>query len=96
MSEIGTVIASAVVQQDGATQDIARNVEHAARRTELVSSSIGQVREAASRAGSVADKVRSSAETLGAQAATLQSSVNEFLRGMRTSTHLPHAGVSAM
>ena len=83
MSGIGTAIADAVVHQETATQEIAKNVHDAAHGTEVVSSSIGTVREAASRAGSVASDVLTSANSLGDQAINLRSQVNDFLESIR-------------
>ena len=83
ISEIASAIAAAVEEQGAATQEIARNVQQAARGTELVSGNITGVDQTAAKTGMVTDKVRTAAETLGRQAETLRADVDRFLANIR-------------
>ena len=76
-------IASAVDQQSVAGQELARNIDTAARGTGDVSASVVQVRETALATGATASQVLSSASELKAQAASLRSQVDGFLRHVR-------------
>ncbi|HYG86174.1 MAG TPA: HAMP domain-containing methyl-accepting chemotaxis protein [Azospirillum sp.] len=83
MNEIATTVAAAVEEQDAATQEIARNVQEAARGTAEVSSSIRCVTEAASETGAAASQVFTSSEELARQGETLRTKVDRFLAQMR-------------
>lgn len=76
-------IASAVDQQSVAGQELARNIDTAARGTGDVSANVVQVRETALATGATASQVLSSASELKAQAASLRSQVGGFLRHVR-------------
>ncbi|MFN3509816.1 MAG: methyl-accepting chemotaxis protein [Tsuneonella troitsensis] len=76
-------IASAVDQQSVAGQELARNIDTAARGTGDVSANVVQVRETALATGATASQVLSSASELKAQAASLRSQVSGFLRHVR-------------
>ncbi|MGX7953664.1 methyl-accepting chemotaxis protein [Tsuneonella sp. HG249] len=76
-------IASAVDQQSVAGQELARNIDTAARGTGDVSASVVQVRETALATGATASQVLSSASELKSQAASLRSQVDGFLRHVR-------------
>ncbi len=76
-------IASAVDQQSLAGRDLAKNIDIAARATDEVSASIGQVREASIANGSAASQVLSSATELEGQASSLRSEVDRFLSQVR-------------
>jgi methyl-accepting chemotaxis protein len=76
-------IASAVDQQSVAGQELARNIDTAARGTGDVSANVVQVRETALATGATASQVLSSASELKAQAASLRSQVDGFLRHVR-------------
>jgi methyl-accepting chemotaxis protein len=78
-------IASAVDQQSVAGQELARNIDTAARGTGDVTVSAGQVRESALATGATASQVLSSATALKGQAASLRSQVDGFLRHVRAS-----------
>jgi methyl-accepting chemotaxis protein len=80
---ISTLIAGAVEQQGAATQEIARNVEQAARGTAAVSDNIVSVTRAASDAGGGARQLSNSAEGLARRSAELRSAVGEFLETVR-------------
>ncbi len=66
-------------EQGAATQEIARNVEEAAKGTQEVSSNIGGVTEAANSTGAVANQVLTSARSLSDQSAELRNLVQHFL-----------------
>lgn len=76
-------IASAVDQQSVAGQELARNIDTAARGTGDVTANVVQVRETALATGATASQVLSSASELKAQAASLRSQVDGFLRHVR-------------
>lgn len=76
-------IASAVDQQSVAGQELARNIDLAARGTGEVSANVAQVRETALSTGDAATDVLSSATELERQAATLRSQVDGLLRQVR-------------
>lgn len=81
--EIASAIASAVEEQEAATQEIARNVQQASAGTGEVSGAIAQVSQAASEGGSAASQVLSSAQELSQSAATLSREVSQFLARVR-------------
>ncbi|SOD89654.1 methyl-accepting chemotaxis protein [Caenispirillum bisanense] len=83
LTEISAGVASAVEEQNAATQEIARNVDQAAIGTREVSSNIEGVRQAAGESGAAAGQVLSSAGELSRQAATLKSQVREFIATVR-------------
>jgi methyl-accepting chemotaxis protein len=83
ISEIATAIASAVEEQGAATQEIARNVQQAAKGTGDVSANIAGVTEAASHTGASAEQVLSSAGKLAQQSETLRAEVDNFLARIR-------------
>ena len=57
MSEISSTIAAAVEEQGAATQEISRNIQHAALGTSEVSSNIANVQRGASETGSASSQV---------------------------------------
>ncbi|MEI8393296.1 MAG: cache domain-containing protein [Rhodospirillaceae bacterium] len=83
MSEITTTIAAAVDQQGAATNEIARNVEAASRRTLEVSDQIGGVTEAAGSTGRMAGQTLSAARELSGQAGRLRTEVDGFIGRVR-------------
>jgi len=83
ISEIATMIASAVEEQGAATQEIARNVQELARATQHVSSNISGVSQAVGDTSSAVGEILSSARDLGTQAGTLRADMGNFLREVR-------------
>ena len=83
VSEISTVIASAVEEQGSATQEISRNVQQAATGATEVSSNIGGVTAAAQQTGAAASQVLASAGDLAKNGAALRREVETFLRTIR-------------
>ena len=76
-------IASAVDQQSVAGQDLARNIDLAARSSDQVANNIEQVRETSIATGSAAGQVLQSATELDAQATSLRREANQFLSRIR-------------
>ena len=83
VNEIATTIASAVEEQGAATQEIARNVQQAAKGTNDVSTNIAGVTRAADQTGSAASQVQNSAAALARQGDALRVEVDDFLAAIR-------------
>lgn len=83
MSEISAAIASAVEEQGAATQEISRNIQHAAAGTMQVSSNITEVQHGASETGSASTKVHSAAQSLSNDSNRLKLEVAKFLGMVR-------------
>jgi methyl-accepting chemotaxis protein len=78
IGEITGTIAAAVTEQGAATQEIARSVETAARRTGETASEVERVSEATAATRESAGAVESVAGDLGEVAARLRGQVNQF------------------
>lgn len=88
IDQINTVaisIASAVAQQNGATQGISENVQQVARGSESMSESIQFVSTAVSRTGDAAGDVMRASEALSGQAQLMREKVDWFLHAVRAS-----------
>ncbi len=83
MSEISSAIAAAVEQQGAATQEISRNIQHAASGTQQVSSNITQVQHGATETGSASAQVHSAAQLLSSDSNRLKLEVAKFLDSVR-------------
>ena len=83
ISEIAAMIAAAVDQQSGATQEIARNVDQAAQGTSEVASNIVDVNQGARETGSASAQVLSSAQSLSGESNRLKLEVGRFLDTVR-------------
>jgi methyl-accepting chemotaxis protein len=83
MSEIASTIASAVEQQGAATQEISRNIQHAAAGTSAVSANIVDVEHGATETGSAASQVLSAAHSLSSESNRLKLEVGKFLHNVR-------------
>jgi methyl-accepting chemotaxis protein len=83
MSEISATIASAVEEQGAATQEISRNVHHAAEGTHQVSANIVEVQRGATATGSASVQVLSSAQSLAQDSTRLKDEVSRFLGTVR-------------
>ncbi|MDR3436173.1 HAMP domain-containing methyl-accepting chemotaxis protein [Telmatospirillum sp.] len=83
ISEISAAIASVVEQQSAAAREIARNVQQAAVGTQQISSTIGEVRHAASETREASDHVLESSRSLSCQTQALKQVVVGFLGGVR-------------
>jgi methyl-accepting chemotaxis protein len=83
MSEISSTIAAAVEEQGAATQEISRNIQHAAKGTAEVSSNITDVQRGASETGSASSQVLSAAQSLSVESNRLKLEVGKFLNSVR-------------
>ena len=85
INELSSMISESVVEQGAATNEIARNVEHASDGTRQVADNITGVSMAANETGAMAAQVFNSAETLVHEAADLEHQVESFLKELRAS-----------
>lgn len=83
ISQIAAAISSAVEEQGATTQEIARNVQEAAKGTSEVTANIAQVSEASSATGASAAQLLTAARDLSAQSESLRVEVETFLAGVR-------------
>ena len=83
VSEIAGSIASAVEEQGAATQEIARNVHQAAAGTTLVTQYMSELSGATSQAGTSANSMLSSTQSLADEARSLRTEVQAFLSNIR-------------
>ena len=83
MSEISSTIAAAVEEQGAATQEISRNIQHAAQGTSQVSSNISDVQRGAGETGSASAQVHSAAKSLSNDSNRLKLEVGKFLKTVR-------------
>ncbi|AWL99846.1 methyl-accepting chemotaxis protein [Bradyrhizobium amphicarpaeae] len=83
MSEISSTIAAAVEEQGAATQEISRNIQHAAQGTSDVSANIGDVQRGAGETGAASAQVHSAAQSLSQESHRLKSEVTRFLETVR-------------
>jgi len=83
ISEIATTIASAVEEQNAATQEISRNVQQAATGTMQVASHITDVSCSANETGSASSQVLVSAQSLSKESSHLKQEVKRFLATIR-------------
>jgi len=83
MSEISSTIAAAVEEQGAASQEISRNIQHAAEGTSQVSSNITDVQRGASETGSASSQVHSAAKSLSSESHRLKLEVGKFLNSVR-------------
>jgi methyl-accepting chemotaxis protein len=70
-------------EQGAATAEISRNVQEAARGTEAVTGTIGEVRQGAGETGAAAAQVLSAAQELARHSASLGHEVDAFLAGVK-------------
>ncbi len=83
IGETNTAIASAIEEQNAATQEIARNAQEAASGTQDVSGNIGNVQSAAGETGSAAGQMLQATGELTQQAELLRGEVDRFLGEIR-------------
>ncbi|PPQ18684.1 methyl-accepting chemotaxis protein [Bradyrhizobium sp. AC87j1] len=83
MSEISSTIAAAVEEQGAATQEISRNIQHAAQGTSAVSSNIADVQRGSGETGAASAQVHSAAQALSQESNRLKSEVARFLESVR-------------
>ena len=83
MSEIAVTIASAVDQQNVATQEIARSVQEVSISTREVSSNMTGVHHSAEEAGIASSDLLTTAATVARSGEALRAQVDGFLRDLR-------------
>jgi len=83
IGEISGAIAAAVTEQGAATQEIARSVETAARRTIETAGEVERVGEATAATRDSAGSVKSVADDLGGVATRIRDQVEEFFQKLR-------------
>jgi methyl-accepting chemotaxis protein len=83
ISEVAAAIAQAVEEQEATTQQIARDVQHAAIGTSQVATNIGNVSQGASATGSASVQVLTSARSLSSESDNLRREVAKFLTTVR-------------
>ncbi|EPY01210.1 methyl-accepting chemotaxis protein [Magnetospirillum fulvum] len=79
MDGITTTIAAAIEEQGAATQEIARNIDHAASGTNFVSETIGAVSQTIQETDRAAKDVLDAVEALQRQSTVLRGEVDRFL-----------------
>ena len=83
MKDVAAAVASAIEEQNAATQEIGRNAREASEGTRQVSGAIAGVTQAAAEAGQGASDVLSAASELSRQADTLSKEVGAFIDRVR-------------
>lgn len=83
MDEIANTIASAIHEQDKATEEISGSVQLAAQGTVEITKNIAGVNNTASDTGAAAAQVLSSSTELSQQAERLRGEVGDFLANIR-------------
>ena len=83
IGEISGAIASAVTEQGAATQEIARSVEVAARRTNDTADEVVRVGEATENTRASATSVKTLADDLATAAGQIRAQVDQFFRKLR-------------
>src|SRR6266568_1363986 len=73
----------ALAEQAAASQEISRNIQHAAEGTSQVSSNITDVQRGASETGSASSQVHSAAKSLSSESHRLRLEVSKFLNSVR-------------
>jgi len=83
ISDIASTIAASVEQQGGATQEIVRSVQGAARSTSQVAANIIEVNKGAYETSSASSQVLASAQSLSGESNRLKLEVDRFLETVR-------------
>jgi len=83
ISEIASAITAAVEEQGATTQEISRNVQHAARGTAEVATNIADVNRGTSETGSASTQVLGSAQSLSRESHQLKREVERFVAMVR-------------
>ena len=83
LSQIAAAVSAAVEEQGAATQEISRNVQHAANGTHRVSRNIDDVQRGASETGSASSQVLTAARSLSAESGRLKREVSRFLGSLQ-------------
>lgn len=83
ISEIASVIAAAVVEQDASTREISRNAEEAAEGSADVASAINDIVKSTAETGTAANRMQASAKALANESAQLRAELGQFLADIR-------------
>lgn len=83
ISQIASTIAAAVEEQDAATKDIARNVQHAAEVTTQVAGHVREVASSSLKTGAASSQLLIWANSLTQSSDRLKLEVDGFLAGIR-------------
>ncbi len=83
VAEIAAGVASAVEEQDAATQEIARNVEKASAGSQEISGSVAEVTQAAGESSTASSQVLKAARALSRQAEEMRLFCDTFVAGIR-------------
>jgi methyl-accepting chemotaxis protein len=83
ISSIASAITTAVEQQGGATQEIARNVQSVAQGTREAAANILEVNRGATETGSASEEVLSSAKALSSESTRLRAELDRFMQNIR-------------
>ncbi len=83
LNEISSIIAAAVEEQDAATQEIRRNMDHAADGSKVVSDHISDIADAIDTTGQSSKELLTASDALQTQANLLNQEVIEFLQVAR-------------
>ncbi len=89
IKEIGSTIgrlseiSAAVEEQGAATQEVSRNIRHAANGTQRISRDIDDVQRGASETGSASARVLTAARSLSAESGRLKREVSRFLGSLQ-------------
>jgi len=84
VSLISESIAAAVTEQEAATREISRNVEHAAKETSEAAANISNVSRGASETGAAFGQMLSSAQGLSVESNRLKTEAEKFLARVRS------------
>jgi len=84
INEVASTTASAVEEQDSATQEISRSAQEASNGTQEMTKSMTDVAQRADNAGEAAGEVKQSADELGTQVETLQAQARAFVDQVRS------------
>ena len=83
VSEASGVVAVAVVEQEAATQDVARNIQQAAIGTDGVTQNTVSVSRGAAEVRAAADRVREAVDSVSGQVGDLSDRIGGFLAAIR-------------
>ena len=83
IGDTATSIASAVEEQNAATQEISRNVQEVAGGIQEVSATMGSVSQATAQTQTASDQSLDAAERLSTQSQELSDQVQKFLQGLK-------------
>jgi methyl-accepting chemotaxis protein len=83
ISNISSMIASAVEQQSSATQEIARSVQNVAQGTNEAAANVTEVNRGATETGAASEEVLNSAKSLSTESTRLRGELDSFMANIR-------------